>query len=73
MALRDDCYRWIRHGVNNGGKDNWKTPFQLLQSLDNEFDFTIDPQQIILIVSVTVIILNRMTHYYRAGRGASVL
>ncbi len=42
MALRDDCYRWIRHGVNNGGKDDWKTPFQLLQSLDNEFDFTID-------------------------------
>ena len=42
MAIRDECYRWIRHGVNNGGKDDWKTPFQLLQSLDNEFDFTID-------------------------------
>ncbi|HBZ8802878.1 TPA: adenine methyltransferase, partial [Klebsiella pneumoniae] len=42
MAIRDECYRWIRHGVNNGGKNDWKTPFQLLQSLDTEFDFTID-------------------------------
>lgn len=42
MAIRDECNRWIRHGVNNGGRDDWKTPFQLLQSLDNEFDFTID-------------------------------
>ncbi|HBR1046386.1 TPA: helix-turn-helix domain-containing protein [Klebsiella pneumoniae] len=42
MAIRDECNRWIRHGVNNGGKDDWKTPFQLLQSLDKEFDFTID-------------------------------
>lgn len=34
--------RYIRHGVNNGGKDDWRTPFQLLRELDNEFDFTVD-------------------------------
>ena len=42
MAIRDECYRWIRHGVNNGGSNNWKTPVRLLQSLDKEIDFTID-------------------------------
>ena len=42
MALRDDCHRYIRHGVNNGGRDDWRSPRKLVQSLDNEFDFTID-------------------------------
>lgn len=42
MALIDDCYRYIRHGVNNGGRDDWRSPRKLVESLDNEFDFTID-------------------------------
>ncbi|MDU6434369.1 MAG: DNA N-6-adenine-methyltransferase [Pantoea sp.] len=42
MTIRDECFRYIRHGVNNGGKDDWRTPFQLLKELDNEFDFTVD-------------------------------
>ncbi|WP_227544458.1 phage N-6-adenine-methyltransferase [Raoultella terrigena] len=42
MALRDDCHRYIRHGVNNGGRDDWRSPRKLVESLDNEFDFTID-------------------------------